>query len=200
MGDVDDRSSESSIGQLDSLFGAVADAVGADPPPSVAANLSERDREAIGHCLRLVGTARLDHTLTRSGEVILPIDDGDRTVVLKPIRPNGQEWINIWIPLLEVPATSELGKRLSAFLAEANRYYGAKFLHDGAGVVVMLDIPCEGLTTPTLVAAMERLAWVAKDVQDDLRSLGVGHPPEGAWQALGYPVTHPLRTPATVEG
>ena len=199
MGEQDHKSEQSPLGQLDSLLGTVAGVVGADPPAGVAANLSETDREAIESCLRLVGAAGLDHTLTRNGEVIVPVDDGSRTLVLEPRKLNGQEWINIWIPLLELPTASEIGEKLSAFLAESNRYYGAKFLHDGAGIVVMLDIPREGLTTPTLVAAMERVAWVAEDVQADLHNLGAGHPPEGVWQALGYPVTRPLKTPPTLE-
>ena len=65
----------------------------------------------------------------------------------------------------------------------------------GAGIVVMLDIPSEALTTPTLVAAMERLSWVADDVQADLLGLGTGRPAASAWQAIGFPITRPLETP-----
>jgi hypothetical protein len=74
MGDADLESSESPLRELDWLFAAATDAAEADPPPIVAVNLSETDREAIDRCLRLVGTARLDHTLTRSGEVIIPVE------------------------------------------------------------------------------------------------------------------------------
>jgi hypothetical protein len=190
---------DSPLARLNSLVGGVASAVGADAPGGVADGLSEEDREAIDRPLRLVGNAGLSHSLTRDARVVVPLDDGSRTLVLDPVKLNGQEWINIWMPLLEdLPSDAGTDERVAAFLTEANRYYAAKFLRRTTAVTVMLDLPCEGLDTPALLAAMQRLAWVAEDCQEDLRAIAAGNTPEGVWEARELPLTNPLRTPPTV--
>jgi hypothetical protein len=179
--------------ELDGLLGAIASGLGAEPPPNISAETSG-ETAAINNMLRLVGTAKLTHTLTRDGWVVVPARDGDTELALRSYLLGGEEWITVFmILLIDLPDTPEVAARVEEFLREGNRYLGAKFHHIGPELQVHADLPCEGLNTPLLLAVMRRLLAVVEDAAYDIDQIGAGRLPGGVFPALDMPIEHPLQ-------
>lgn len=185
----------SRLESLDSLFGGVAKAIGADPPGSVARELSDRDRRALDHLLSLVGQWGVLHTLNTSGMVLVAVDEGERMLVLEPRLLGEEEWINLTVYLLrDLPDDPEVRARVDRVVMECNRYYGAKFVLVGDELRAIIDIPARGIDSDALLTAAKRLIWVIADAAKDLESIGAGRLVE-SWKPQGLPTSRALKTP-----
>jgi hypothetical protein len=182
------------LDRLDALFGGVASGLGANAPESIAAELPDDEKAAINNILSLVGAHKLTHTLNRYGEVIVPALDGRTEVVLDPRLLEGEEWVNAYVVVLvDLAEKPAVATRVDAFLQEANRYYGAKFVRAGEWLQAMADVPATGLNPQLLLSLMRRLLAVVENAAEEIDKIGFGRRPRGVFQELGYPILNPLQ-------
>jgi hypothetical protein len=194
------RTEREPLEELDALFGGLAEAIGGKKVGSVAGGLSAEDAAPINKVMRLVGSLRLDHFLTRSW-IVIPLDDGERDIALDPLRPNGRELVHIFaFVLVDLPEDPQTDARVREFLDEANLYYGAKWLRLDNRLQAKFDLPLDGLTPEALEAGMLRLAYVIRDAEPDLARIGAGPQLESVNRQRGYPMRKSLATPPRPAG
>ena len=181
----------SGVQAIDDLFAGVADAVGAERPASVTAGLDEADRASLDRLLALVGELRITHTLNRDGELLLPIGDGEWTIVLDRVVLDGDTWVSIEVPLaVGMPEAGDLdpsvAQAVEVLVRDLDSWHGVRSPRFENAVVLMCQLPLEGLSSTALLRAMRRVAWVVDQEQDRARALPATASRQGVWARMPF--------------
>lgn len=167
------------IEQLEAAFADVA----ADGGGEASFDLSDARRDAAGRITRLVADQGFAYTVNTGGDVIVPVGDGSTDLYIRQLQIDGERFLSVSMAVLAEVRSSRALKRLPEALAEVNAGYpGVKFcaFPQHGTVFAYVDLPAEGLETPTLLAAMRRLARVVALARAPLtQRLGAGRPLPG---------------------
>ena len=181
----------SGLQAIDDLFAGVADAVGAERPASVTAGLDDADRASLDQLLALVGELRVTHTLNRDGEILLPIGDGEWTMVLDRLVLDGDTWVSIEAPLaVGMPEAGDLepgvAQAVETLVRDLDSWHGVRSPRFENAVVLMCQLPLEGLSSTALLRAMRRVAWVVEQEKDRARTLPATASRQGVWARMPF--------------
>jgi hypothetical protein len=170
---------------IEQLEAALAD-VSSDVGGEVSFDLSEERRRAAGRIADLVADQGFAYTVNANGDVIVPVGDGSTDLYIRSLELDGEPFLSISMAVLAEVRSGRAVKRLPEALAEVNAGYpGVKFcaFPQHGTVFAYVDLPADGLETPTLLAAMRRLVRVVALSRAPLtQRLGAGRPLPGVAQ------------------
>jgi hypothetical protein len=176
---------------IEQLEAALAD-VSAEVGGEASANLDPSDarRRAAGRLTSLVANRGFGYSVSATGDVIVPVEDGSSDIFIRPLELDGEPVRSVSMVVLVEVGSHRALKRLPEALAELNsRHPGVKFCHfaEHGTVFAYVDLPAEGLESPTLLAAMRRLGRVVPGVRGPLADrLGGGRALPGVAQDRGW--------------
>jgi hypothetical protein len=187
-----DRDPDRQLDPFEELEAALNEAAAETGASFTGFNLSEEGREAAGRVASLVANLGFAYTVNTSGDVIVPVEDGSSDIFIRTLDLGGEPFFSVSMVVLIDAGSGRSLKRLPEALAELNAQHpGVKFCHfpQHGTVFAYVDLPADGLETPTLLAAMRRLARVVSTVRQPLADrLGAGRPLPGVSQERGWPL------------
>ena len=157
----------------------------------MTAGLDDADRASLDQLLALVGELRVTHTLNHVGEILLPIGEGEWAMVLDRLVLDGDTWVSIEAALaVGMPEAGDLepgvAQAVETLVRDLDSWHGVRSPRFENAVVLMCQLPLEGLSSTALLRAMRRVAWVVEQEKDRARTLPATASRQGVWARMPF--------------